>query len=860
MRATFFTICATNYIAFARVLMEGIARHHPAAARFVILVDEPHVDLSGDVFEVILVKDLGLPEFENFCFRYDISELSTAVKPYAFLELFRRGFDGCIFLDPDVAVYCALNEAFDALSGDGQAVLTPHRLTPGILSGWPDDRGLLQVGAYNLGFLAVRRTLQVIAVMEWWAERLARECLVALERGLFVDQKWVDLWPSFCAGTTILRHPGYNVAYWNLGERVIERSDSGYTVNGAPLVFFHFSGVMPHRREVFSKHQNFFTPKNIGHADHLLQSYITEVLNRGHAELEGIACSYSLFKNGVPIPSFAHSLFRRGETRFANPYSTVFQALQEPSTEVWPNPGRVVSVAAHELWRLRTDLQQAFPIATLQGQLGLAQWFVQHGCAEAGLDPIFALPVAGRVERYQLNLAGGRSSAIVSSAALRVLAVYRRSKPLQRLWGRVPAGLRGWARSLLWRVAFRYASPGAPRPPHRLDPPPACPLRPGALLVGYPRAETGVGQALRGLARACREATVPFGVFDLGVSLPLKQADASLTQEMTWSANFNCNVVCVNADQWPVARATLGEEFFARRYNILRPFWELAKLPSPWAFALSGLQEIWAPTRFVAGAFASAGTCPVEIIPVPVLVNPDKSLRRASFGLPEQRFLFFFYFDFASFITRKNPGGVIEAFRRAFPNGTEQVALLIKAHGTGAFEDRRAWLAEQAADSRIYIIDRTLLRGQIDTLINLADCFVSLHRSEGFGFGMAEAMALGKPVIGTDYSGNTDFLTDKTGFPVSYRLLAVAPGAYPGGGDQVWAEPDVEHAAWLMRRVVAGKGDAAERADAGRCYMAEHHSPEAVGRKCRDRLAQLGLVAPNEIISEIAGQRPLTFN
>src|SRR5882672_3917768 len=219
MRTAFFTICATNYIAFARVLMRGIARHHPAAARYVILVDEHSVDISGDDFEVILARDLALPEFENFCFRYDISELSTAIKPYAMLELFKRDFSNCIFLDPDVAVYGPLKEAFDALSGAGQAVLTPHRLAPGTRAGWPQDGALLRVGAYNLGFFAVRRTHQVTELMQWWARRLERECLVALDRGLFVDQKWIDLWPSFCAGTTILRHPGYNVAYWNLAER-----------------------------------------------------------------------------------------------------------------------------------------------------------------------------------------------------------------------------------------------------------------------------------------------------------------------------------------------------------------------------------------------------------------------------------------------------------------------------------------------------------------------------------------------------------------------------------------------------------------------------------------------------------------
>src|ERR1019366_3977830 len=295
-----------------------------------------------------------------------------------------------------------------------------------------------------------------------------------------------------------------------------------------------------------------------------------------------------------------------------------------------------------------------------------------------------------------------------------------------------------------------------------------------------------------------------------------------MADDIARPANFNCNVLCVNADLWPSVRVALGQEFLASHYNILRPFWELARLPSSWAVARSEIQEVWAPTRFVASAFASATSGPIEIIPVPVLVKPDTRVRRASFGLPEGRFLFFFFFDFASFITRKNAEAVIAAFKRAFPTGTENVGLLIKAHGSGRCADRRARLAEQAADSRILLIDKTMRRDEVDTLMSLADCFVSLHRSEGFGFGMAEGMALGKPVIGTDYSGNTDFLTEETGFPVSYRLVPVAPGAYPGHEDQVWAEPDLDQAAGLMRHVAAGNSDVARRAHAAQRFMAEN--------------------------------------
>jgi hypothetical protein len=447
MRTAFFTICAANYIAFARVLMRGIARHHPDAARYVILVDEHEAELAGDDFEIIRARALELPEFQSFCFRYDITELCTAIKPYAILVLLERGFDGCIYLDPDVAVYGPLDEAVAALTGDGQAALTPHRLTPGTGTDWPQDRDLLKVGAYNLGFLAVRRTAQVVALLRWWAQRLERECLIALEHGLFVDQKWIDLWPSFCPGTAILRHPGYNVAYWNLGERKVERTAHGYLVNGAPLVFFHFSGVKPHRREMLSRFHGSYTAQNIGDANLLLQSYLDELFGAGHAQLERIACSYSVFENGVPIPALARVLFRRDEARFPDPYRTVFQALQEPSQDVAPNPAGVVSVAAYELWRLRHDLHEVFHIDTAQGQIDLARWFVRHGCAEAAIDPLLARPVAVRLELIatprdseipalpepapRRHRPGARSAA---AAARRVVAIYGGSMRLQRIW------------------------------------------------------------------------------------------------------------------------------------------------------------------------------------------------------------------------------------------------------------------------------------------------------------------------------------------------------------------------------------------------------------------------------------------
>ena len=133
-------------------------------------------------------------------------------------------------------------------------------------------------------------------------------------------------------------------------------------------------------------------------------------------------------------------------------------------------------------------------------------------------------------------------------------------------------------------------------------------------------------------------------------------------------------------------------------------------------------------------------------------------------------------------------------------------------------------------------------RPEVNGLIAATDAFVSLHRSEGFGFGLAEAMLLGKPAIGTDYSGNTDFLNRATGYPVPYELVPVGSGEYPDHEGQVWAEPDIAAAARAMAAIVDDPVAAEARALAGQTFIKTHHSLAAVGREMRDRLTALGLL------------------
>jgi glycosyltransferase involved in cell wall biosynthesis len=209
--------------------------------------------------------------------------------------------------------------------------------------------------------------------------------------------------------------------------------------------------------------------------------------------------------------------------------------------------------------------------------------------------------------------------------------------------------------------------------------------------------------------------------------------------------------------------------------------------------------------------------------------------------LDDARFLFLFSFDYFSFPQRKNPLAVVRAFRAAFLNISTPVGLVIKSTGsTGKLlvmqEELRSAVQH---DERIEIIEETLSREEMLSLMGAADCYVSLHRSEGFGLGMAEAMALGKPVIATDYSGNTDFLTEKTGYPIPYTLRKVAPDEYIHTEDQVWAEPDEDACADAMRHVFSDREEAAARAMAGKNFVTKRYGPDNVGRVVELRLNEI---------------------
>ena len=404
----------------------------------------------------------------------------------------------------------------------------------------------------------------------------------------------------------------------------------------------------------------------------------------------------------------------------------------------------------------------------------------------------------------------------------------------------IHARVRNWART---SPPVQNADSGTVITPNRVE----LEARAGGInLVGHPYGALGMGEHIRKSAQAFAAAHVPFAIVNtfgqLGAHAD-KFPEFPFIERIGRDNPYPVSLFHMNADEMKLASAHLGATFFENKYNIGYWAWELARFPDAWISAFAFFDEIWAPSRFIQQAIADKAPCPVIHMPLAVDFHLSERLPRAHFGLPERRFLFLFFFDFTSFVTRKNPLGALAAFRRAFPPGSRSdVALVIKVNGTEQKQSEyRRFLQELGErDPSLILIDRVMTDHEVRNLVQTCDAFVSLHRSEGFGRGLAEAMFYGRPVIGTAYSGNLDFMNPDTACLVDAVLVPVREGEYPHPQGQLWAEPDVEQAADYMRKLVLDPAWAGALGARAAAYMHAHHSFAAIGARYRRRLMQLG--------------------
>jgi SAM-dependent methyltransferase len=290
----FFTICSKNFIAQAQTLYQSLRAAHGPLPFYLALCDaEEGWDTLSLPFPAIQISALGVPAWESMKKQYNITELNTALKPFAFQYLFdRHPGASVVYLDPDILVTSPLAEVIDALEDGAGCVLTPHLTEPAEFAEF-DDQKFLQYGAYNLGFCALKDNPQVRRVVSWWGRRLEKHCVIDLANGLFVDQKWADLFPSYIDRTVVLQHAGYNVAYWNLSQRRIWRDGARWMANDRELRFAHFSGLAIGNDTVFSRHCESFTRKNIGELALLTRQYEERLRANGRPYFSTLPYAFS---------------------------------------------------------------------------------------------------------------------------------------------------------------------------------------------------------------------------------------------------------------------------------------------------------------------------------------------------------------------------------------------------------------------------------------------------------------------------------------------------------------------------------------------------------------------------------------
>ena len=835
------TIISKNYIALARTLADSFHRFHSDVPFFVLLVD--HVDgyfqPEGERFYLVDLDALAIPDNDSFCFKYNILELNTAVKPYFLSYLFEKfKIKKLIYFDPDILILEKVSPLFELLD-TYSIILIPHITEPLEDDLRPSELDLLQAGTYNLGFIALGATPTTRKLLSWWQQRVYEQCLLAPERGMHVDQKWMDLVPGLFGHVFIMREPGYNVAYWNLHSRTIDLLDNRVRVNREPCYFFHFSGFEPLNISMVSKHQNRFTLSDLGQAMYLFEQYRDLLLTNGHAEAKKWPYAFGFFDNGARIPDIARLMYHAlgaERKKFGNPFSTssaqsFFSWLNEPASRA---SGETISRLWYEIYHKRPDIQRVFPDVFDKHREGFLHWISISGKREHQID-----------ERLVPN----RPGASPFSAAQRhdrwrdylyvhfLWSLEQSLKP--RLKATLGRNLWLWSNLKKFRAYFANGNPLPITPgttsAENVEPAIAGSRPFGVNLAGYFGSEKGVGEAGRATVRGLEAASIPY-VLNNVVDSGSVNIDSSLS---SFAADnpYLINLIHVNADQVPIFAAARGDEYFTGRYNIGCWFWELSQFPQEWYSSFQPFDEIWAASSFIQDSLARVSPVPVVRMPLALPPEPeiDHALNRSDFGLPFDVFIFLFTFDFASILERKNPIGLIKAFKMAFGDRDDTMLLLKVAHSEN-YPAELDFLKAACSTSNVRIFDRLLRRSEMNALFSVSDCFVSLHRSEGFGIPIAEAMLLEKPVITTAYSANMDFTTPANSFLVKYKLIEIDRDYGPYRKGWAWADPDLDHAAELMRYAYENRDVCIKTGRRAKKEILQLFHPEIVGKQIRDRL------------------------
>ena len=768
------TIVAQNYLAQAAVLAKSFCDTHPQGLFTTLVLDaSPGMQLPDGMKGLIITID-DLPIDREVLFRM-VASYSVMELATALKPVFLKyllSIHGNRVIYLDPDIF-----VYSALTevfenlNRSPIVLTPHTLEPIPRDGLETSEETLRHSGI-FNLGFIGVNSDGATFLDWWQERLISDAVVDLPRALFTDQRWIDFVPSLFQYRN-LTDPGLNVAYWNVHERSLVWSPSGEVlVNGSPLKFIHFSGYDPEHPHRISKHTS----------------------NRERFTLGDSSVLRVLFDEyGLRLSSLGHA--NRKKTPYRFDYSPIGLPLNSFSRAAYR---RGLSGA-------ETPLQKADPPNPFLEPTEFEKWLC---------EPNRGLP-------------GFRHSRLDAE-------IWRQRPDLQKLFPDINCDnsvqFFNWlhedpiAQAIRLPFGISYSCQNMPSQSQRG----------GWNVVGYFSAELGVGEAGRQLARLISLCGRP--VEYVGAMAELSRQAHEFPYPITQTPRYERSLIAVNADQLDRALKLSGLAQLPRRTRVGFWFWELERFPKIWDRQFSNVDEVWCCTDFIAESLRQAAqkkTVRKIRLPIEKPAEPTPFTRRLV-SLPEG-FVFLFTFDFNSVAKRKNPLGVIEAYKTAF--SPHEGARLVLKSINGHHQREELARIQYAIQSRpdITIVDGYVSAAEVQAQIELSDCFVSLHRAEGYGLNLAAAMAAEKPVIATGYSGNLEFMPTNYPFLVDYRLVEVGDGAAPYDPTAIWAEPNLETASERMRYVFSN------RAEAGRA--AERHAHELLTRfsteRCVNELLQV---------------------
>lgn len=826
------TSISRRRLAEARLLARAVAAHHPGDRLVVLVVDDPadgattRIATGAALRRPVAVGPGGAAPFDEPFVRLCPADLGVDPRIVHELALCRDGDDlaACLVpalvarlcgearpvvaLSPEVVLLAPL-DGLAELADSAGVVLVPRLLAPlPVDDRDPSEAAVVAAGAYDPGIVAVAPGAD--GFLDWWASSL-RSAAASPDASPATSQPALGVaLQSF--GAQVTRDPGVGVAYWNAHERALTWSDdAGYRASAVPLRLVHLQGFDPSTPQLMAPaaaRRPRVLLSGIPALWRLCRARATELAgeaagprgapgSRGAGELAGAV----RLADGTVLDARMRRIVRRAlldagprGASFPDP----FDPAQVEGFHDWlasPDPGDPVAPTLPryigEIYGERRDLQWHFPRVGTVDMAHFRDWVASHGLDEAVVP-------------------GALRSALVRTP-----------------WWAAPTGV-------------VVAAPET--------------LRTGVVLAGYLRAESGVGEAARLAFDAMRSASVDVVPAVLGLT-PSRQRHPfapDRTAPLVPVADRKVNVIWTSADQLPGFASIAGPDFFAGRYNVGFWAWETEAMPAAMAASSAMLDEIWVPSAYVRDAVQPVVDRPVQVFPHPIVAPPvDRGFDPAKLGIPAG-FCFLFTYDFLSSFARKNPLGVLEAFMAAFAPGEGPVLVLKSVNGDLRPAERERLVLAASGRPDVVVVDEYLSASERGALLASCDCFVSLHRAEGFGLGLGEAMALARPVIATRYSGNLEFMDDETALLVPAERVAVGPGAAPYGAGDHWGEPDLEVATEHMRRVVEDPGAASALGRLARERVLAEHGSTPAERFVARRLGEIEKLLRKGYVSDAA--------